>query len=90
MWLIKNCPNFYFMPSICYDRIFVQWEDQEITNMSPNYWSEKGFPAIELIECDEADATYWIVNSEYGAFCAESAQSARNLGKTVKPVKEKL
>lgn len=93
-WIVAGCPDCHFMPTTCYDRIFTQWEDKVIGHniaqkMSPEYWKSKGFEVIELVECDEADATHWIVNGKYGVFWEESANAARRLGKTVVPVRAK-
>lgn len=60
-WLIRNCPNFYFMPSLRYDRIFTTW-GQIDDKMSPAYWQTRGFKVEPLIECSEDDATHWLVD----------------------------
>jgi len=85
-WLIKKCPNFYFLPSQHYDKIFTN-RGSSTEKMSLEYWESIGFTSIPLFQCDESDATYWIVNGDYGVFDKESAEAARHLNKSVVPVK---
>lgn len=85
-WLIKECPNFYFMPSLRYDRIFIAWDSGD--HNCPAYWKTKGYEAIPLQQCEDEAASHWIVNNEYGVFDHESANSAISMGKQVIAVKQ--
>ena len=60
-WLVRNCPNFYSMPSMHYDRIFTTWGSLE-SKMCPAYWQSRGFKVEPLVECAEEVATHWIVD----------------------------
>lgn len=84
-WLIENCPNFHFLPSMYYDRIFTTWGTVQ-DKMSPAYWTSLGTAAKELIHCSDEHALYWIVNGTYGVYSREDADAARSLGKKVVPV----
>ena len=106
-WLVRNCPDFYFMPSLHYDRIFTAW-GQIDDKMSPAYWQTRGFKVESLVECDEQEATHWLVDGKmvnskfvdgrlaewtiekgviYGVFDKESADAARQIGKSATPLK---
>ena len=84
-YLVRNCPNFYFLPSLRYDRIFVI--PHEIENM--NMLSSDKNTHIPLFLANEEDAEYWIVNDDYAVYSEEAANSARNLGKHITPVKRR-
>lgn len=88
-WLIKNAPDFYFMPSLHYDRIFPKWGVVEGKHHSPAYLVTRGYDAIPLYQCEESEAEYWLVNSDYGVFDKESTDCARAVGKMVVPLKGK-
>ena len=62
MWLVKNCPNFYVMPSMRYDQIFFNWEpkNKESFWKCASYWKEQGLEVIELEKCDESEVEYWV------------------------------
>lgn len=85
-WLIKKCPNFYFLPSLYCDQIFTK-RGVISEKMSLAYWESVGFTPLPLYECAESEATHWVVNGEYGLFDKESAESARYLKKLVVSVK---
>ena len=96
-WLVRNCPNFYFMPSLRYDRIFTTW-GQIDDKMSPAYWQTRGFKVEPLVACDEEEATHFLVHRADGryddfyenchdGFTAEAVRCSRELGKVVTPVK---
>lgn len=90
-WIIKQCPDFYFMPSQRYDRVFFKWEDDGRKN-SPEYWASKGYSPLEIVPCEERSAEIWIINGGIGyvAFDEESALAARSLGKIAEPHTTKL
>lgn len=96
-WLIRNCPNFYFMPSLRYDRVFAKWGTIE-DKMSPAYWQTRGFKVEPLVACDEEEATHFLVHHADGryddfyenfrnGFTAEAVRCSRELDKVVTPVK---
>lgn len=85
-WLVKNCPDFHFMPSLRYDRAFVEWKDDG-RKMSPEYWQSVGFQPIALIECDEASATHWLIDGARVLFDDESADAVRARGCIVVPLR---
>ena len=62
MWLVKNCPNFYVMPSMRYDQIFFNWgpKSKDTFWKCASYWKEKNFEVYELEECDESEVEYWV------------------------------
>lgn len=84
-WLIKNCPNFYFMPSLRYDQAFVEWKDDG-RKMSPEYWQSMGVEPTALIDCDEANATHWLVDGVRVVFDGESADAVRAQGSHLTPL----
>lgn len=85
-WLIEKCPNFYFMPPQFYDAVFTRWEDDG-RKCFPEYWKSVGFQPLEMIDCQEHEATHWLVNNQYAVFDSESACAAKFLGKTVDPIR---
>lgn len=87
-WLVKECPNFFFMPSFWHDQIFTQYHDDG-SKRFPEYWKTRGFEVFELVSCNELEASHWLINNCYGVFSIEAAQAARELGKTVSPTKLK-
>lgn len=84
-WIVYDCPDFYFMPTMYFDQIFLHWDNNSWK--SPKYWDDLGFDTDPLFKCEEEVANYWIVNNDYGVFDKESADSARSLGKLVQPVR---
>lgn len=84
-WLIEDCPDFYYMPSTAYDQIFLTWDTGDWK--CPAYWTKRGFIAIPLVECEDLEATHWIVNNSYGIFFRESRDACISLGKPVVSVK---
>lgn len=63
MWLVKNCPDFYFMPSMRFDQVFFNWEPKDTLNFwkCASYWKNKNFEVYELEECDESKVEYWVL-----------------------------
>lgn len=84
-WLVVNCPEFYFFPSARYDQGFTSWFGSKFN--CPAYWNICGETIIELGTCDEAEATHWVINGLKVANNRETANAARELGRTVIPVK---
>lgn len=63
-WLIPHCPNFYFMPSLCYHQVFKEWDDD--TWNCPAYWSSIGIPIIPCyLESDEKLSQLWISKNKH-------------------------
>lgn len=85
-WLVKDCPNFYFLPSMYYDQMFLDRGDVG-KKMSLAYWESVGFVSLPLYRCEDERATHWIVNNNYALFDTESADAARALNKEVVPVR---
>ena len=96
-WLVRNCPNFYFMPSLRYDRVFTSWGALD-NKMCPAYWRSRGFKVEPLVSCESQDATHFLVYHADGryddfyentrdGFVEESIRCSRQLGKTVTPVR---
>lgn len=85
-WLIKNCPNFYFMPSMFYDRVFLKYEYGDGRKMSPAYLETRGYKAIPLYECEFDDAQYWISSTKNVIYIKRDAKSLVELGHKLTPV----
>ncbi len=43
-WIIPHCPDFYFMPSLFYHKVFKEWDNG--TWDCPAYWNNRGIPLI--------------------------------------------
>lgn len=67
-WIVPLCPNFYFLPSLCYDKVFGEWDDE--TWDCPAYWASVGLPVIPCYETDnEEEAECWISMDKHGKWC---------------------
>lgn len=84
-WLVKDCPNFFMAPSMCYDRVFLTYEEVG-KRMSPEYWKARGFEVIPLVQCEDSEAQYWILSNQQVAYFREYAETAKELGHTITPV----
>lgn len=77
MWLVKDCPNFYTMPSLRYDQVFFNWEP--LPNGSfwkcASYWSSKGLCVVKLVECEETEVEWWIYDG-----CSIEQHDSKKLG----------
>lgn len=45
-WLVVDCPNFFFMPSLCYNQFFFTWDNGNWN--CPKYWKCKNFNILDL------------------------------------------
>lgn len=64
-WLIPYCPNFFFLPSLCYHQIFKEWDNGSWD--CPAYFSSVGLPLIPCYEVEhEEDANCWTCRGRYG------------------------
>lgn len=96
-WLVRNCPDFYFMPSQRYDRIFAKWGEID-DKRSPAYWQTRGFKVEPMIACQVEEAMffavfypsggldYWFEQTHNG-LTTEAVECAKLAGKTVIPLK---
>ena len=64
-WIVPHCPDFYFMPSLFYHKVFKDWDNG--TWDCPAYWSDKGVPLIPCYETnDKEKAKCYIGQDKYG------------------------
>lgn len=67
-WIVPLCPNFYFLPSMCYNKVFREWDDG--TWDCPAYWASIGLPIIPCYETDNEDeAECWVSMDKYDKWC---------------------
>lgn len=86
-YLIRNCPNFWFMPSMKYDRAFEPLSE----NLAK--WIDRGLTAEPLYESSDSVCDMWFVTGVgevYLVYSLEAAEAARSLGKPAIPVTTKV
>ncbi len=70
-WLVPHCPDFYFMPSIFYHKVFAEWDDE--TWDCPAYWASRGIPVIPCYKTEDVnEAECWICKDKYGKWSKKS------------------
>jgi hypothetical protein len=63
-WLVPYCPDFYFMPSLFYHKVFKEWDNK--TWDCPAYWSDRGIPLITCYQTtNREDAKCYISLDQY-------------------------
>jgi len=63
-YLVKNCPDFYFLPTCTYDQVFKEYGEEK-DKKSPAYWKSRGFEIHELEVC-EIPVCEWCLYSSNG------------------------
>ena len=78
-WIVPYCPDFYFLPSLCYHKVFGEWDDG--TWDCPAYWASMGLPIIPCYETDnESEAECWISMDKHGRWCKKDGVILRSFG----------
>jgi len=63
-WVVPSCPDFYFLPSLLYNKIFKEWDNGGWD--CPAYWASKKLPVIPCYSTDEEElAQCWISQDKY-------------------------
>lgn len=64
-WIVPICPDFYFMPTMMYHKIFKEWDNNGWD--CPAYWAIRNYPIIPCYATeDEKSAECWISHNKYG------------------------
>jgi hypothetical protein len=86
LYLVKDCPDFYFLPTFRFDQVFT-WENGQSFWQCAKYWQEKGFQVHQLEEVSDEDCEFWYIQGNI-AYTIESANAARERGRQVIPLRK--